>query len=67
MINGKQPEKELLNSKEACRRLNVSRATLCRLTQTGRLSHYRVGKKLLFSPRHLSEFLQSTEVRAKAA
>ena len=48
----------LLNSKEAAMYLRVSPITVWRLRQEGKLSHYRVGNRLLFSVEdHLKPFL----------
>jgi excisionase family DNA binding protein len=55
--------KRILNSAGACAYLNVSRPTLTRLVKTGKISHFRVGVKLLFSQSHLDEFLARAEVK----
>ena len=49
----------LRNENEAATYLNVSRQTLIRLRKAGRISYYRIAKRVLYGQEHLEEFLSS--------
>lgn len=51
----------LLSEKDAARRLGVSRITLLRMRQSGRIKFYRIGTRVLFDNEHLREFLATVE------
>ena len=55
----------LMSEKEAAARLGVSRITLLRARQAGRISYYRIGTRCLFSwEEHLRPFLEMCERKA---
>jgi excisionase family DNA binding protein len=60
-------QKATLTEKEFCQRVGISRATAWRMREAGRLSHCRVGDKVLYLLRHVDEFLQNCEQKANAA
>ncbi len=49
--------KELFNKKEAARILNCSEITIYRQIKAGRLSHFKIGAKVLIGREHLEQFL----------
>ncbi len=55
----------LLSEKEAARWLGISRITLLRTRQAGRIGFYRIGTRVLFEERHLREFLARVERHQK--
>ena len=58
---------ELYDVKEVCRRLKLSKPYVRFLTQKGQLPYVRLGRRVLFRPEALAEWLKSKEVTAKAA
>jgi excisionase family DNA binding protein len=56
---------KLLSAKEAVERLGISKPTLCRLMQRGKIGYYRVGMRVLFSDKHISDFLAACEHKPK--
>lgn len=58
-------EKATLSEQEFCKRIGISRTTAWRMRNAGRLPYCRVGDKVLYLPRHVDEFLESVEKRAK--
>lgn len=50
----------LRNENEAAKYLNVSRQTLTRLRKAGRISYYRIAKRVLYGQEQLEAFLSST-------
>lgn len=55
----------LLSEMEAARRCGISRITLLRMRQAGKISFYRIGTRILFSEIHINEFLNRAERRAR--
>lgn len=49
-------QQDLIPAAELCSRLRMSRATLGRLVRAKRIGFYRVGGRLMFDERVLSEF-----------
>lgn len=47
----------LISSQEASKRLGISIWTLYRWSKKGKLSHIRLGKKILFDPQDLEKFI----------
>lgn len=45
--------------------LPLSKTTVWRLIRDGKLSHYRVGNRVFFSPEHLEQFLKNCEVKSQ--
>lgn len=61
-----KPENQLetMSEKEFARRVGISRITAWRLRRAGKLSHYRIGTRILYGERHIAEFLQRHEQQA---
>jgi excisionase family DNA binding protein len=60
-VSEKQDEK-FYSEREAAARLGVSRVTLLRARQAGRIGYYRIGARVVFSEeKHLRPFLESCE------
>jgi predicted site-specific integrase-resolvase len=55
---------ETMSEKEFSRRVGISRITAWRLRRAGKLSHYRIGTRILYGEQHIAEFLQTHEQRA---
>lgn len=55
----------LLSEVEAARRCGVSRITLLRMRQAGKIAFYRIGTRVLFSESHIGDFLSRVERKAK--
>jgi excisionase family DNA binding protein len=62
--NISEQEKLGFSIKEATRLTGVCRTTLYEAIKAGKLRYFQVGRRVLFSREHLSEFLQSHEQRA---
>lgn len=56
-------EPRLLSEVEAARRCGISRLTLFRARKAGRIGFYRIGRRILFSETHISDFLNVAEVK----
>lgn len=52
-----------LSIKEATRLTGLSRSYLWKAVKSGELGHCRLGRRVIFLPRHLEEFLSASEVR----
>lgn len=52
----------LLNEREAAAYLNVSRMTLLRWRQAGKIRFYRLGFRICYSKQQLQDFLAAREV-----
>jgi excisionase family DNA binding protein len=60
-------DEKLYSEREAAAKLGVSRVTILRARQAGRIGFYRIGTRVLFSDEHLRAFLASCERKGKAA
>jgi excisionase family DNA binding protein len=49
------------SAKETCLRIGVSRPTLSRLVASRQIGCFRVGIRILFSEKHITDFLSSVE------
>jgi excisionase family DNA binding protein len=49
------------SEQDAAKTIGISISTLRRARRAGRVSFYRVGARILYSRRHLAEFLELTE------
>ena len=58
--------KETFDRKEAAKRLGVSVVTVDRLLAQRKISHYRVGRRVLFTEAHLNEYIQQNTLVAKS-
>ncbi len=59
-----EPTDKIYSEREASRILGLSYDTVRSLRRRGELSHFRPGKRVLYSPEHLAEFLKRHEQRA---
>lgn len=60
-----EKQENLISAKEAVARLGISKPTLCRIMQRGEIGYYRVGTRVLFSDRHITDFLAACEHRPR--
>lgn len=59
-----KPDEKFYSEREAAARLGVSRVTLLRARQAGRIGYYRIGSRIVFSEaKHILPFLDSCERR----
>jgi len=56
-----------MTESEFCEAVGISRTTAYRLRSKGKLSHFRVGAKVLYGQKHISEFLDASERKAHRA
>ena len=56
-----------LTRKQAAEQLKISVSMLDLLTKDGKIAVCRVGRRRLYTPRALSDYLNSTERRSRAA
>jgi excisionase family DNA binding protein len=56
---------KLLSARDTAAQLGISRATLSRLVTRGKIGHYRIGDRILFSEKHISNYLASVEHPAR--
>jgi excisionase family DNA binding protein len=54
-------EKITLTEEEFAERVGVSKITIWRLRRAGRVAHYKIGTRILYSDMHVSEFLSRYE------
>jgi putative molybdopterin biosynthesis protein len=60
-----ETEKGTFDRKEAARLLGVSVVTVDRLLAQGHISHFRVGRRVLFTESHLNEYIEQNTRSAK--
>ncbi|MEP7338015.1 MAG: helix-turn-helix domain-containing protein [Acidobacteriota bacterium] len=53
--------KATMSEKEFCQQVGLSRVSIWRLRKAGKLAYIRVGGKVLYTPRHVEEFLAAHE------
>ena len=51
----------LLSEKQAARRLGIARITLLRAREAGRIRFFRIGTRVLYCAKHLTDFLDACE------
>ena len=56
----------LFSEREACKFLGISYAHLRNLHLRGCIAHYRVGERVVYAARHISDFKTQNEQRAVA-
>jgi hypothetical protein len=52
----------LIPEETLIKQLGINRITAWRWRRNGKLSHYRIGKRIFYSPRQLKDFLVKAEV-----
>jgi excisionase family DNA binding protein len=57
-------EATIFDTEEAAPKVHVSPRTLRRIAGRGEISHYRVGRRLLFSDQDIAEFMNKAKVSA---
>jgi hypothetical protein len=57
----KPVEKETMTEQEFCARVGICRMTAFRLREAGKLPHCKIGRRILYLPRHVTEFLSNIE------
>jgi hypothetical protein len=57
----KTVEKETMTEQEFCDRVGICRMTAFRLREAGKLPHCKIGRRILYLPRHVYEFLDTCE------
>ncbi len=55
---------EAFNRKEAARRLGLSVVTIDRELARGNISHFRSGRRVLFTQAHLDDYIKRNERKA---
>ncbi len=60
------PLEDLLNVKQAAQKLNLHEETLRELVRRGEIKHVRSGRKILFHPWHVQEYI-AAKTRAPQA
>jgi excisionase family DNA binding protein len=60
-------QKTIFTEQECSDRTGLSRATLWRLRSAGKISHYKVGTRILYDEKHIEEFWQRQERRARTS
>lgn len=58
-------EKITLTEEEFAERVGVSKITIWRLRRAGKVAHYKIGTRVLYSEMHVSEFLSRYERAAR--
>jgi excisionase family DNA binding protein len=56
---------QAFDRKEAARRLSLSVVTIDRELARGKITHVRVGRRILFTQAHLEEYIERNERKAK--
>ncbi len=57
--------KEKFDRKSAANYCGVSVITIDRALSKNKISHFRIGRRVIFDKRHLDEFLNSNECKAR--
>jgi excisionase family DNA binding protein len=58
---------ERFNRRTASQYLGISLVTLDRALAKRKISHFRVGRRVVFARQHLDDFLKASEVKARNA
>lgn len=56
---------EAFDRKEAARRLGLSVVTIDRELARGNITHFRSGRRVLFTQAHLDEYIKRNECKAR--
>ncbi|GHU62083.1 hypothetical protein FACS189445_4750 [Spirochaetia bacterium] len=54
----------LMTIKDAAPELLIAEITLRRMVRKGEIPHHRIGKKILFSPKNIEQYLEKCAVPA---
>lgn len=65
-IEKEQGKQEVYTEAEFCKLARICRATAQKLRFAGKLGHLTVGRKILYTPAHLQEFIAQNEQPIKA-
>ncbi|CAN5551692.1 hypothetical protein BH10ACI1_BH10ACI1_18920 [soil metagenome] len=65
MEEEKAIEKSRFDRKGAANYLGVSVVTIDRALSKKKISHFRIGRRVIFDKRHLDDFLSNNECKAK--
>jgi len=57
--------KVTMTESEFAQRVGVSRITVWRQRRAGKLSHFKIGTRILYSEQHIIEFLNNHEKQAR--
>ena len=60
-MNDNQNNHDLMSEKQAAVRLGISRITLLRAREAGRIRFFRIGTRVLYNQEQLNDFLSSCE------
>ena len=60
-MNDDQDNHNLMSEKQASARLGISRITLLRAREAGRIRFFRIGTRVLYNQEQLNDFLSSCE------
>src|SRR5205085_7312873 len=60
-MNNDQDNHNLMSEKQAAARLGISRITLLRAREAGRIRFFRIGTRVLYCEEQLTEFLNACE------
>jgi hypothetical protein len=60
-------ERVTLTEKQFARKVGISVTTCWALRKKNKLAHYKVGRRIFYSPDHVRQFLESVEQHPKAA
>jgi excisionase family DNA binding protein len=64
--DSKMDDQMLLSVDETCQRLGISRWSLYRQINTGKLTSVKIGRRRLISPRAVTDFIRQREEEAQA-
>jgi hypothetical protein len=62
-----QAERATMTEREFAAAVGISVTTCWALRKKKRLAHFKVGRRILYSPDHVAQFLASVEQHPKAA
>jgi excisionase family DNA binding protein len=60
-MNDNQDNNNLMSEKQAAARLGISRITLLRAREAGRIRFFRIGVRVLYNQEQLNDFLATCE------
>jgi len=66
-MNDDQDNHNLMSEKQAAARLGISRITLLRAREAGRIRFFRIGTRVLYNQEQLNDFLRACERNGRIA